>query len=89
MKKMFLIGAAVAAFTFVGCSSNDKDVSMSETSESCCAKAKACGECTEGASPAVVGEKKSCDGSASPGVVGENKPCEGKASQCPFSGAKN
>ncbi len=71
MKKMFLIGAGVACLAFVGCSSNDKDVSMSETSGSCCAKAEACSDCTEKA--------------ASPAVVSDKSHCEGQTGECPFS----
>ena len=73
MKKMFLVGATVACFAFVGCST-EKDVSMTETSDSCCAKGAPCADCSEAASPAVVGEKSHC---------------EGQTGECPFSGGKN
>lgn len=76
MKKMFLIGASVACFAFVGCSSNDKDVAMSETSDSCCAKAEACDDCTEAKA-------------ASPAVVGDKSHCEGQTGECPFSKNEN
>lgn len=79
MKKMFLIGAGVACFAFIGCSSQ-KDVSMSETSE-CTAKTSDCGDCT----PEKAADCKMCPDKASPGVVGQKSDCEGKTGQCPES----
>lgn len=78
MKKMFLVGAAVASFALVGCNTQ-KDVNMSETGEcdSCSTKA-----CPESASPAVVGEKSSCS-------EAKRAQCEGQGTECPFSGNKN
>ncbi|MCL4197430.1 MAG: hypothetical protein KJZ69_08035 [Phycisphaerales bacterium] len=78
MKKMFLVGAAVAAFAFVGCSS-EKDVNMTETSDcGSCAKSSQC----ESTSPGVVGEKSSCSETT-------KAHCEGQSGECPFSKQQN
>ncbi|GEM_PF-4086928 len=72
MKKMFLVGVGVACFAVVGCNSNQKDVSMSETSGSCCESATPCDDCA--------------DKAASPAVVQDKSHCEGQTGECPFSG---